>query len=132
MVLEHEGQLIWSHMIRWALLVRGRAHDGDVILHQYAVVNNCDVRRPAKLAVRFEPRSVKDDVVGLPLAGGARGVHEWRVLPVDRSRLPVRVSDTLVGVEHLDLIKALQEDPTVATVLVSPCGGLGVAHSTCS
>ena len=64
-----------------------------------------------------EPGAAEGDVVGLPLAGRARGVEQGRVLAVDRPGLAVGVGLGLVGVEHLDLELAHQEDAAVAPVL---------------
>ena len=70
-----------------------------------------------ELAGGVEPRAAEGDVVALPLAGRARGVGQRRVLAVDRPGLAVGVGLGPVGVEHLDLELAHQEDAAVAAVL---------------
>ena len=59
----------------------------------------------------------EDDVVGLPLAGPPRGVHEGNVLLVDAGRLPVDVGGVLPRVEHLHLVQPHQEHAAVAAAL---------------
>ena len=65
----------------------------------------------------FKPRGFESDVVGLPLAGLARGIHQRRPLSVDRSSLPIRVGGIVVGVQHLNLIVAHQENAAISTPL---------------
>ena len=96
-----------------------------VVLHEDPVVEQGDPRRLQELAGRVEPGAAEGDVVGLPLAGRARGVEQGRILAVDRPRLAVGVGLGLVGVEHLDLELAHQEDAAVAAVLAHAGGRVG-------
>ena len=50
----------------------------DVVLRENAVVKNSDVRGPSQLPGCAEARAMPDDVVGLPLAGCARSIHQRR------------------------------------------------------
>src|SRR5258706_1520794 len=83
-----------------------------------------------QLSVFIKTRPVEDDVVGLPLAGRTRSVHQWRVLAIDRASLAVRIGLALVRVQDLSLVESLQEDAAVSAVLVlALCGkGLGKLH----
>ena len=125
MVLKPERQLLRCGLIRGALHVRSGAHDADAVLDQHAVVQHGDVSRACEFARRVEARAMEDDVVGLPLARPTAGVDEWRVLSVDRGCLSVRVGLTLVGIEHLNFIEAVQKHAAVATVLVLTVGRAG-------
>src|SRR5574341_250250 len=51
------------------------------------------------------------------LGGRPAGVHEWRVLTVDRRGLAVRVRRILVGIEYLHLVSPHQEYAAVAALL---------------
>ena len=100
----------------------GRPERLLVVLHEDAVVEQGDPRRLEELARGVEPGAAEGDVVGLPLAGRPRGVEQGRVLAVDRPRLAVGVGVGPVGVEHLDLELAHQEDAAVAAVLAHAVG----------
>ena len=80
-VLQSEREFFRRRVIGRALVVRGRPHDGDVILNQHSIVNHRDVSRPQQLAARVEARPVKNDVVGLPLSGRPRGIHQRGYCP---------------------------------------------------
>ena len=61
----------------------GWARELDVVLYENAVVKNRDMRRAEKFAGGVEARAVENDVIPLPLAGGAYGVDERRILAVE-------------------------------------------------
>src|SRR5690606_2690994 len=67
--------------------------------------------------VRVETGAAEDDVVGLPLARRAAGVHERRELAVERRRLAVGIGCAPVRVQALDLVAAREEAAAVAAVL---------------
>src|SRR5712692_8814358 len=105
-VLKRQRQLGRVSTVGRPLLVLGRTHEGDVVLNEDAVVQDCDERGLEQLAVFVKARPVEDDVVGLPLARRTAGVDQGRVLPVDRRGLPVRVGLTFVGIKDLNFIQA--------------------------
>src|SRR5882762_4226059 len=77
-----------------------------------------DASRPEELTGSVEARAVKDDVVDLPLARRSRSVHLRRKLPVNGRGLAIGISFTLIRVEHLHFVNAMQEDAAVAAILV--------------
>src|SRR6267378_8557565 len=83
-----------------------------------------DASRPQELSGSVEARPVKDDVVDLPLARRARGVHLRRKLPVNRRGLAVGISFTLIRVEHLHLVNTVQKDTAVTAVLILAFRGI--------
>src|SRR6266481_5955022 len=99
-------------------MMPGRAGQLNVILHEHAVVEGGDARGPQKFTGSVETRAVKDDVVDLPLARRSRSVHLRRKLPVNGRGLAIGISFTLIRVEHLHLVNAVQEDSAVAAILV--------------
>jgi len=54
---------------------------------KHAIVKNRFASGAKQLSVFIKTRPVEDDVVGLPLAGRTRSVHQWRVLAIDRASL---------------------------------------------
>src|SRR5215467_2014802 len=97
----------------------------DVVLREYAVVQDGNVSRSSEFAGSIKTRAMPDDVVSLPLAGCARGIDERRILAVHGGNLAVCVSLAVVGIQNLNFVKAHQEDATVAAVLVFPLGRIG-------
>src|SRR6266852_2761727 len=93
-----------------------------VILNEDAVVEGGDAGWAQEFAGGVEARSVKNDVVNLPLAGRARGVYLGRELAVDGGGLAVGVGFVFVGVEDLDFVEAVEENAAVAAVLVFAVG----------
>ena len=84
----------------------GRAGRFDVVLDQHTVVDNRNVSGTRQFPCRIETWAVPDDVVGLPFAGGARSIHQWRILAVYGAGLSVRVGFAVLGIEHLNLVLA--------------------------
>ena len=81
-----------------------------------------------KRAVGIEPRPREQDVVGLPFARLAAGIHRRRLLLVERTALAVGVGEGSVGavfkrIEHLDLVLLHQEHARVAASLTLALGG---------
>src|SRR5258706_12114160 len=99
-------------------MMPGRAGEFNVVLHEHAIVEGGDTRGPQKFTGSVETRAVKDDVVNLPLARWARGVHLGRKLAVNGRGLAIGIGFTLIRVEHLHLVKTVQEDSAVAAVLI--------------
>src|SRR6266699_5157487 len=122
MILQRQRQFFWLRFIWWPFAVSRRAAQFHVVLHQYAVVKNGFACRAEQLTVFRKTRTVKNDIVSLPLARRARSVHQRRVLAVDRRGLAVRVSLALVGVQDLRLVEPLQENAAVAAVLAFAFG----------
>jgi len=96
----------------------GGAGQLDVVLDQHSVVERRDVRRAKKFSGGIEARPMENDVIDLPLSGGARRVHQGRELAVDCGGLPVGIGLAFVGIEDLHFVEAVQEDATVAAVLI--------------
>jgi len=109
--------------VRRPTLVRRRAREHHVILHQHAVVEDRHARRTRHLASGIETRAMKDDVVRLPFARRTARVHERRVLAENRGRLTIGIRDVVVRVEHLDLIPSHQKYAAVAALLTLADGG---------
>ena len=93
--------------------VFGSAPDLGIVLHEYAVVQDSDARRVKIASILIENRGGVDDVIDVPLAGFAHGVHERRSLFVDGSGLTVYVCLISVAVHYLDLILTLEIDTAV-------------------
>src|SRR5205823_14877804 len=97
----------------------------DVILHEYAIVNDREVRRRHHLAILIHARCAEENVIALPLTWFAARVHKRDVLFVNACRLSVRVSAIVVRVEDLNLVVSLKKDSTVPSLLSFPfdlCG----------
>ena len=88
-----------------------------MILHQHAVLQDGDERGAFRLAALIETRGLENDVVGLPLARLAAGVHQRRALLVNRGRLAVEIRLILVRIEDLDFVDAHHEHAAVAPFL---------------
>ena len=78
-----------------------------------------DPRGTQQLAGRIKTRPVKDDVVTLPLPRRPRSIHQWRILPVDGSGLPIRIGSVLIGIQYLNFVQTHQEDAAVAAPWLS-------------
>src|SRR3954470_21004842 len=100
---------------------RGTRQHG-VVLHEDTVVHDRHARGGGNLSRGVEPWPVKDDVVGLPLAGRPARVHEWRILAVDRRGVAVGGGDVVIRVEHLHLVSSHQEYAAVAALLAVAFG----------
>ena len=68
---------------------------------------------------------MKDNVVDLPLARWAAGIHERRILPVDSCGLAVRVGLAVIRIKHLHLVEAHQEHAAISAILVFTARGIG-------
>src|SRR5712692_3906331 len=99
-----------------------------VILNEDAVVEGGDAGWAQEFAGGVETRSVKNDVVNLPLAGRARGVYLRRKLAVDSGGLAVGVCLVFVGVEDLHFVEAVEENAAVSAVLVLALRGLRLSE----
>src|SRR5438876_4525934 len=126
MVLEGEGEFVWTRSVWRADVVAGGAGEFDVVLRQDAVVEDGDVRGASEFAGCVKARAMPDDVVGLPLAGCASSVHQRRILAIYRGDLAVGVSLAVVRIEHLNFVEAHEEDAAVAAVLVFALGRIGL------
>ena len=92
------------------------AGDGHVVVNEDAVVADGDAGvfgLPAVLAVAG---AAEDDIVALPLAGRAAGVRVRRLHAVEGAAF-VEGDRLAVGVEHLQLVAALDVEAAVAVVL---------------
>src|SRR5580698_10000296 len=99
-------------------MVAGWSRGLNVVLRENAVVKDGDVCGPSQFPGCIEARAVPDDVVGLPLAGRTRSIHQRRILAIHGGCLPVRVRLAVVRIEHLDFVEAHQENAAVAAILI--------------
>src|SRR5258707_15765944 len=76
MVLQPERQLVRVRRVRRPRLVRGGPAQLAVVLDEHAVEKDGHARRRENLARGVEARGAEHDILGLPLAGRTRGVHE--------------------------------------------------------
>ncbi len=99
--------------------VAGFAIDLLIGMNEDAVVEHRDARWGEQFfAVIFG--SDKDDVVGLPFARFAAGVHERRCLGVDGCALAIRTPLHIERVEDLDLVEAHYNNAVVSCVVPGP------------
>ena len=87
------------------------------VVDDHSVVNDGDVGFLGELTAFIPEWGLPDDVVGLPFAGRAGGVHERGLLTVDGGGLAVGVGQVVVGVEDLDLVFAVDVDAVIAAPL---------------
>ena len=78
-----------------------------MVLDEDSVEEDRGVGGSLEGAVCVEGWGCPDDVVGLPLAGFARGVCEWDALLVDAASLAVDVGLVVVVVEDLKLVSVV-------------------------
>ncbi len=124
-ILEGEGKFVRTCGVGRADVMAGGTGELDVVLREDAIVEDCDMRGSSEFAGRVKTRTVPDDVVRLPLAGGACGIDERGILAVHRGNLAVCVSFAVVGIEDLNFVEAHQEDTAVAAVLIFALGRIG-------
>lgn len=118
-VLEFEGAGVWEGVgVVGEGHVAGGADGLDVVLDEDAVEEDGEVGGGFDFAV-FEDGFVEDDVVDLPLAGGAGGVNEGGKLAVERAGDAVGVAFVFVGVEDLAFVEAHEEDAGVTAALAA-------------
>src|SRR6266550_4654113 len=130
MILQRERQFLRRRFVQRAFAVRGGAGELDVVLYQHAVVKNGRACGTRQLSCRVKTRTVKNNVVGLPFARRTRGVHQRRILAINRRGLAIGIRLALIGIEDLSLVESLQENAAVAAVLVFAFRGgrLGKFH----
>src|SRR5436853_7910194 len=97
MILQRERQFLRRRFVQRAFAVRGGAGELDVVLYQNAVVKNGRACGTRQLSCRVKTRTVKNNVVGLPFARRTRGVHQRRILAINRRGL--RSEERRVGKE---------------------------------
>ena len=118
MVLESDWQFLGVSAVRGALEPAGGAGQFDVVLDEDAVVEGRDACGREQTAVGIKPGRGPDDIIGLPLTGGPRGVHERWVLDVDRAGGAIGIGLVFVGIEHLDFVAgAAEKNAAVAAAL---------------
>ena len=93
-----------------------------MVLRQHAVEQQRDGGRLQQLRIGREPWTVEDDVVGLPLARRTCGIHQRRILAIDRAGLAVRVGLVPVGLQHLNFVQRVQIHAAVARLLIAAMG----------
>ena len=117
MILKHQWLSgIVLLVVRWSA-VESRSLDLDVILHEYAIVNDREVRRRHHLAILTHARCAEENVIALPLTRFAARVHKRNVLFVNACRLSIRVSPVVVRVQDLNLVVSLKKYSAVASLL---------------
>ena len=70
---------------------RRRGFHRNMVLHEDTIVQYREIAWLDSFAVGARFGRLKDDVIRLPFAGFARGVHERRGLPVNGRGLAVRI-----------------------------------------
>jgi len=98
------------------LLVQGWPHDCGIVLDQHAVEERRDPSRFDDLTF-LQLGGRENDIIYLPLAGLANGIHERRRLTVDSARHTVGVSGIIVGIEHLAFVAVHEKDPSITLLL---------------
>jgi len=126
-VLQRQRQLLGSWLVWGSYSMSGRACEFHIVLREDAIVKNRETRRARDLSRRIETRSVKNNVVRLPLARWQRSIHLRRILSIDRGSLAVRVGPILVGIENLYFVKPHQENAAVPAFLAFSVGRSGFA-----
>src|SRR5258706_8516968 len=82
-----------------------------------AIMQNGDISLLYQLAIFIPARRFPNDIVGLPFTGRFRGIHQRRLLAVDRRGLPIGICRVIVGIEDLNLVAAINEQSIIATAL---------------
>ena len=72
---------------------------------------------------RVPARRFTDDVVSLPFARRLGGIDQRGHLPVKRARLAVGIGLVLVGIDDLDLVHIVDQNPAVAPRLAVQVAG---------
>jgi len=88
-----------------------RIAHGEVILHEHVVVIYRDRGRHGDLAIH-DNRALDVDVITLPQARTPAGIDERRTLFVKSTRFAIEVGLVNVGVQHLQLGEAFDENTT--------------------
>ena len=88
-----------------------------MIVNHQSVVQRGDESRALERAVGIESRGSKEHVVGLPFAGLAAGIHDRRLLLVDRATLAIEVGLIDERVEDLQFIATHEMDAAVTATL---------------
>ncbi len=124
-ILEYDRAIAMSDVF-WKTDVLAGSFYFRVVLHHDAIVDDGDTARRSSNAVNAPTRGGVDDVVGLPFAGRAAGIHKWYRLFVNRGSLPIWIGCIVETIEHLHFVAALQEDAAVASALA-----LSLYHGRC-
>src|SRR5467141_1798411 len=109
-VLQSERQFVGMRFVGRTLAVRCRPGRFNIVLREHAVVQHRYASGAEQFPVFVETGAVKNDVIGLPLAGRARSVDERWILAVDGRRLAIGVGFVFVGIEHLNFVQSHQEN----------------------
>ena len=117
MVLEHQRLLRIVFLIRLRSDVESGPLDLNVILNEYAIVNDRHVAWRYYGSVLGKARSAKENVVALPLTRLAARVDHRDVLLVDARSLAVRVSAIVIGIEHLNFVPSLKKHSAISALL---------------
>ena len=104
MILQRERQFFRCGRVRRPRVMRGRSGQLDIVLHQRSIVKNRYARRATQFSAGIESRTVKNNIVSLPLPRRPRRIHQWWILSVDGCGLTVGVGLALVGIEHLNFV----------------------------
>src|SRR5579871_1842853 len=121
-ILQLQGIFAGLRNVFGELPVYGGAHYLLMELNQDAVLNHRKKSGPNQLA-GCKSRRFEKDIIGLPLAGFPRSVHQRRPLAIDRARLPIRIRGVLVRIEDLNFIAALEKHAAVSTPLAGSRDG---------
>ena len=89
----------------------------DVVLDLDAVVDDGKSGASGDFAFFVKDRAVEGDVIGLPLAGFATGIHQRLGTTIQSAALAVGIGDVFIAIEHLDFVLSHQKDSAIATAL---------------
>ena len=126
-VLQRKREFVRTCGVRRTDVMAGGSGEFDIVLRENTVVEDGNVRGASEFAGCIKARAMPDDVVDLPLAGGTRSIDERRILTVHRGNLAIGISFAVVRIQHLNFVKAHQEDAAVTAVLVFAFGRIGLA-----
>src|SRR5687768_2809949 len=98
MILQRDWRFAMSLVIFRMADVRGVSTDLIIVLHEHAIVENRDARRREQSPVFMESRRCIRNVVNIPFAWLAHGIHQRRTLLIDTASLTVDISWIVVTV----------------------------------
>ena len=117
MILEHERFLWIVFLIRLESDIGGGPLELDVILNEYAIMNDRHVTWCHHGPILGKAGSAEENVVALPLTWFAARVDERDVLLVNARGLAVRISRIVVRVQDLNLVPSLEKDSAIRATL---------------
>jgi len=100
----------------------GAAMDFFIQLDEHSVLEDGYPRRRDEL-VSFEFRRDKNHIIGLPLSGRPRDIHQGRGLAINGAACAIRIDLLVERIEDLDFKKVHEHDPVVPAIIPRPFKG---------